>query len=217
MAVLGSAEQSVGQDKSPQLSHPLLAEALFALDARLRRHHAVVEYTDNPACIFRLGIAPAPRLIVLRDGTRVRRGERIAWLHFWNEHIPPVPESGATIGWARRMQHAIALSLRELVPYLAARADLDDVKVICGEVPCGTREQTRQLGHIMAYYGFESRRAPRRLPMAERIHQFGENILISLLVFAQNAAALRSDSLWRVRVPIYISRRALTERFGSGA
>jgi hypothetical protein len=54
------------------------------------------------------------------------------------------------------------------------------------------------------------------LSVGERIHRFGENILISLTVFAQNAAALRLDTMSRVRVPIYLSRRTLEEKFGSG-
>ena len=67
----------------------------------------------------------------------------------------------------------------------------------------------------MAYFGFEAFPDHVRLSISERIHRFGENILISLIVFAQNAAALRIDTLSRVRVPIYVSRRTLEEKFGS--
>jgi hypothetical protein len=34
-------------------------------------------------------------------------------------------------------------------------------------------------------------------------------------VLAQNSVTLRADTLRRVRVPIYLSRRGLAERFGS--
>jgi len=53
---------------------------------------------------------------------------------------------------------------------------------------------------------------PERL--GERLHRFGDNILISLMVLAQNSVALRADTLRRVRVPIYLSRRGLAARFG---
>jgi hypothetical protein len=46
------------------------------------------------------------------------------------------------------------------------------------------------------------------------MRHFGENILISLIVFAQNAGALRLDTLNRVRVPVYFSRRFLNEKYG---
>ena len=41
-----------------------------------------------------------------------------------------------------------------------------------------------------------------------------ENILISLIILAHNAGALRLDTLNRVRLPIYFSRRLLNEKFG---
>jgi len=211
MAVCDSAEQ---KSRAPY-SHPWLAEALSAFDARQRRRQAVFEYTRNPACIFRLDISRAPRELILRDGTRIRPGDRVARLHFWNEQIPPMAEDGATIAWARRMQRAIALSLRDLARYLAGRPDLADIAVICGHVPSATKSQSGQLTRIMAYYGFESIAESEPLPLGERLHRLGENILISLIVLAHNAGALRRDTLTRVRVPIYLSRRVLESEFAA--
>jgi hypothetical protein len=212
MAVLDSVEHG---NQAP-VSHPWLASLIFAVDARLRRRQAVVEYTTHPSCVFRLQIEGSPCTIVLRNGTRVRRGQRLVRLHFWNEQIPPIPPEGPTIAWARRIQEVLALSLRELVCYLDARPDLRDIAGIWADVPCGTRAQSAQIARIMGRYGFETIVGPPHLPIRERIHRFGENILVSMFVFAQNEAALRSDSLSRVRVPIFVSRRALGERFGSG-
>ncbi|HML07872.1 MAG TPA: hypothetical protein VK430_07055 [Xanthobacteraceae bacterium] len=210
MAVWDSAERRTRS----RHSHPWLAGLLFALDVRLRRRHAVFEYTRHPSCVFRIDIGRSRRPLALRDGTRAHRAERIARLHFWNEHVPPVPPQGATIAWAGQMQQAIATSLAELARFLALRPDLGDIAVICADVPSGTRTQSAQLARIMARYGFETIAEPERLPLGERLHRFAENILISLTVFAQNAATLRADTFQRVRVPIYLSRRALEERFG---
>ncbi len=209
MAVWDSAEQRMW----PRHSHRWLAELLFALDARLRRRQAVFEYTRDRRCVFRLDLGRSPRALVLRDGTRVHPGQRIARLHFWNEQIPPLPENGPTIAWARQMQQAIATSLAALARYLVSRPELSDIAVVYGDVPSGTRAQSEQLARIMAHYGFETIAEPERLPIAERVHRFGENILISLIVLASNTAALRGDTLKRVRVPIYLSRRVLEKRF----
>lgn len=195
-------------------SHPWLAETLFAFDTRLRQHHGVIEYSAHPACIFRLEIAVARRRLTLADGTDLRPGNRIVRLHFWNEHIPPVPHGGTTIRWARQMRRSISTSLHELTRYLSSRADLCDICVICGDVPSATRSQCQQIEYIMAHYGFETIMETRRLPFGERLHRLGENVLISLTVFAQNPAALRLDTLQRVRVPIYLSRRTLEHEFG---
>jgi hypothetical protein len=190
-----------------------LVEALSAFDDRQRRRQAVFEYTSNPACIFRIDVTRASRAVTLRDGTFVRPGDRVVRLHFWNEQIPTLPEDGATIAWARRMQKAIGGSLEELARYLAAQPDLADIAAICGHVPSGTKSQSGQIARIMAYYGFETILETEPLPFAERLHRFGENILISLFVLAHNAGALRSDTLARVRVPIFLSRRALDHEF----
>ena len=196
-------------------SHPWLAEAIFALDKWLQRRHGVIEYSAHPRCLFRMEIGHARRQLRLRDGTLLRPGQCVVHLHFWNEHIPPVPENGTTIRWARQMQHGIAASLRELAKYLASRPELRDIAVIWTNVPCGTQSQAHQLAHIMAYYGFETILDEEPLRLGERLHRFGDNILISLMVLAQNSVTLRADTLRRVRVPIYLSRRGLVERFGA--
>lgn len=210
MAAWDSAERKT---RTPY-SHPWLAEAVAALDARLRHRQAVFEYTSNPSCIFRLDIGAAPRLIILRDGTCAHPGERLARLHFWNEQIPSLPQQGATIGWARRMQRAIVVSLVELAHYLASRPDLDDISIVGGDVPSATEAQREQLARIMTRYGFEAVVEPERLPFGGRLNRLGENILISLIVFTHNARALRPDTLRRVRLPIYLSRRLLEKEFG---
>jgi hypothetical protein len=210
MAVWDSATRRVVS----QYSHPWLAEIIFALDTWLRRRQAVVSYSSHPSCVFRVGVARSRRTLVLRDGTRLGAGQRMIELHFWNEHIPPVTQNGATIRWARQMQKSISTSLRELTRYLSSRPDLRDISVICGNVPSATRAQWRQIEYIMGYYGFETVMESEPLPLRERVHRLGENILISLTIFAKNAAALRLDTLMRVRVPIYLSRRNLEEKFG---
>ena len=210
MAVWDSAKQVRSSH-----SHPWLARVIFALDTRLRRRLAVTEYTAHPSCVFRLGIARSRRALTLRDGTRLQAGDRVVELHFWNEHIPPIPPSGTTIRWAREAQQAMAISLRQLASYLSSHPELRDIGVICADVPSGTKAQSRQIARIMAYFGFEAFTEREQLSIGQRIHRFGENILISLTVFAHNAAALRLDTLNRVRVPIYLSRRTLEQKFGS--
>jgi hypothetical protein len=210
MAVWDSAARTTGWRPSRRW----LADAVGLLDRRLRREQAVFEYTRHPACVFRLDINSAVKALVLRDGTRVHPGQRVARLHFWNEQVPAIPKGGATIAWARQLQRAIATSLRELASFLASRPDLADVALVCGEVPSGTRAQSEQVARIMAHYGFEAIVEPEHLSVGERLHRLGENILISMILLAHNPGALHLDTLNRVRVPIHMSRRALERKFG---
>jgi hypothetical protein len=181
----------------------------------LRRRYGVLEYSSHPSCIFRIEICPSRRNLTLRDGTRVSAGDRIARLHYWNEQVPAKRLYTSQMVWAREFHRRIAISLTELARYLRAQSDLADVNVVCGEVASAVSEQNRQIAHIMRHYGFEAILVPEPLPVRERLIRLGENILISLMVLAQNADALRVDSLRRTRVPIYISRQTLDEKFGS--
>jgi hypothetical protein len=117
--------------------------------------------------------------------------------------------------WAREFHRRIAISLTELARYLRAQSDLADVNVVCGDVASAVSEQSGQIAHIMRRYGFEAILVPEPLLLRERLIRLGENILISLIVLAQNADALRVDSLRRTRVPIYISRQTLEQKFGN--
>jgi hypothetical protein len=53
--------------------------------------------------------------------------------------------------------------------------------------------------------------------LGERARRFGENILTSLIVLMRNSASLRRDTLRRGRTRVFMSRRTLEQRYGSGA
>lgn len=174
----------------------------------------MAEFSANPTCIFRMNISHVEQAFALADRTRVRSGDRIVYLHLWNEQIPPVPRAGPTLSWARAFCGRLELSLRELAKYIQAHRDLDDVVAIGANFAQGTREQRTQLTNIMRRFGF----AP--LPDGESacadgtLCRFGENILISVMVLAQNPVVLRADSLWRDRTPLFVSRSAFLDRYG---
>jgi hypothetical protein len=67
----------------------------------------------------------------------------------------------------------------------------------------------------MRRYGFEALLLPEPVLLRERLIRLGQNILISLIMLAQNADAPRVDTLRRTRVPIFISRQTLERKFGS--
>jgi YkoP domain len=198
-----------------QLDHAWLAALLEALDGRLRLRHGVSEYTRSADCIFRIQVIVNGDEVLLSDGTRVRPGDRLIDLHVWNEQIPLFPAKGPTLGWARHMSRAIDASLRELALYLAGRRDLDDVTAIRGNITFGSPEQSDQLVRIAERYGFERIAAPGSRSLRQQMRRLGENALISMMVLARNAAALRSDSLRRDRTLVFLSRSILERRYGS--
>jgi hypothetical protein len=202
-------EQRSGRD------HPWLAAIVDAIDQRLRARRGVGEYSTSPECILRFQIAECRDGLVLSDGTQVHAGDRVIELHVWNEQFPPMPKQGATLAWARQTSRAFDLSLRELARHLAGRRDLDDVVAIRANMSLASRERGDQIARFSARFGFERAASPRPRRRSENLHRFGENILISLMVIARNAAAFRLESLRRDRLPVYMSRRTLQSRFGA--
>jgi hypothetical protein len=193
-----------------------LRRFVLGLDGVLCRCQSIVEYTSDPNCILRIRLSRLDGDVVLSDGTRGRAGDRIIDLHFWNEHIPRMPERGASIAWARQMHLCFCNSLHELARYLAARADLDDVCIIRCNMGLGVPEQNAQVVRLIARYGFERVPGAAAATMGERVRRLGENILISLMVWVHNAAALRRDTLRRGRAEVFLSRRVLEQRYGRG-
>lgn len=191
-------------------SGALLEHAVFGLDRWLRRRNGVYEYSSNPACLFRINQIEAEEPLVLSDGTRISQGDPVINLHLWNEHILPMPASGPTVAWARHMHRAVDTSLRELACWLADRPELDDIRALRADMRIGTAKQSQQLTRIAARYGFESAAWHAE---TGSLRQFGENILMYLLVLAANPVAIRSDILWRDHALVYLARSALERRY----
>ena len=191
-----------------------LEAIVAALDDRLRLRHGVIEYTNSPECLFRIQLASSADDYVLSDGTCVHSGDRIANLHVWNEQFPCFAEEGPTLAWARRVNQAFELSLRELARFLDGRHDLDDVAAICAKMSLEPMERSAQLVRFVSRFGFERIAAANSCSFRQQMHWFGENILISMMVLARNAAALRADTLRRDRTLVFLSRRELRRRYG---
>ena len=51
-------------------------------DAIIRTFYRVCEFTDDPACVLRVGLSPARAPVSLSDGTRVEIGGLVGTLHF---------------------------------------------------------------------------------------------------------------------------------------
>lgn len=193
-------------------SGALLEHAVFGLDRWLRRRQGIYEYSSDPVCLFRINRAEAEESLTLSDGTRVRLGDPILNLHLWNEHIRPMPLRGATLGWGRQMHRALEVSLSELACWLAHEPDLGDITAVRADMRIATARQSQQLTRIVARYGFES--AAWQTDTVS-LRQFGENILMYLLVLAANPVATRSNILWRDHALVYLGRGTLERRYGA--
>jgi YkoP domain len=197
--------------------HSRLERIILGIDGALRHWHSIVEFTSDPTCILRIRVGRLERDLVLADGTSARAGDRFIDLHLWNEQIPAMPKQGASIAWARQMHVCFQQSLQQLARYLAARPDLEDACVVRCTLMFAGPERDCQMIRLLGRYGFELVPGTTPPTLGERARWFGENILTSLMVLTRNAASLRRDTLRRGRTRVFMSRRTLEQRYGSGA
>lgn len=197
--------------------HSLLSVWLHPVDRYLRRRLAIFEYSQARDCIFRIEIVTNARDVLLVDGTRLRIGDRLIELHFWNEHVPVLPNDGATMAWGRLISRCLNTSMRELAVYLARRRDLDDVRGIRANMTAAATTQADRLVRIVERYGFEWIPASGRESVGQCLHRYGENILVSALIRTHNPRATQDGTLRRDRIPIYLSRRTLERYYESSS
>jgi hypothetical protein len=197
-----------------QSRNPLLAQIVFGVDAVLRRRNCVFEYSSDQQCILRISLSHLDSDVALNDGTRGRAGDPIIELHLWNEQVPASPKQGASIGWARQMHLCFSRSLAELAQYLAIRPEHNDISIVRANLALGGSKETQRMARLISRYGFEPMACSAPAIGFERAQRFGENVLISLMVLAHNAAALRRDTLSRARLEAWLSRRRLEQRYG---
>ena len=103
--------------------------AVRALDRRVRRKLNIVEFSDDPDCIFRVRLCEAYRDLPLPDGT-VTQGEPVAEVHWWNERLPPIGEDGPGLKWAVRMRRMLITTHRLMAQELLRNPDWRDIRAV---------------------------------------------------------------------------------------
>ncbi|MDA9426022.1 MULTISPECIES: hypothetical protein [Bradyrhizobium] len=194
----------------------MLSKLMAAIDRSLRARQHIFEYSSSEACLFRIQRASNPGALKLPDGTCLPPGAPMLALHVWNEHVPPLPASGANLAWARRLSREIDLSLRALAAFVTSRSDLADVAAISATLAFGSDATTPLMIELSGRFGFAKplEQARSRRTAGDRLHQIGENMLITLLVWSHNPRALRGNTMRRTRLHVYMTRETLIGRFG---
>jgi hypothetical protein len=183
---------------------------VLAIDALLRRANGVYEFNRDPMCIFRLSPLRSRWDLTLTDGTRIRRGDPLLVIHFWNERLPAMREEGVDLTWAREMHRHIRASLEMLARHLAARSDLSPVIALCGEATFMRSASMSTAVSLLSRLGLEVQPTLQRTDPWGRFAGFWENAYSWALVWAYNPASLRGrrppdlERYW-----VWMSRRSL--------
>lgn len=189
----------------------LWAGSVGRCDAMLRSYYGVREFTDDPACVFRIGVGKARATLRLSDGTLVRSGEAIGTLHFWNEHLPRRGRYGRGLGWACAMRGRVVRSLAGLAAFVETDPAWREIAAFYAESGLSARLGSRQVERVVRRYGFEPTAAEPSL--LRRVHNFGDDFLLWGLARAFNPGALARLRFWREHRDLWISRTALQRHY----
>jgi hypothetical protein len=180
-------------------------------DAILRSCYGVYEFTDDPACVLRVGLSQARAPVALSDGTHIELGELVGTMHFWNEHMPRYSERGPDLGWACAVRGRVTYSLRAFSEYVEGEPDWRGIRAIRAETALPARLGAPQIIRVFQRYGFE--RVATDPSLRARLHGLGECFVLWGLTRAFNPAALPRQPFLRDRHELWISRATLRMRY----
>jgi hypothetical protein len=190
----------------------VLAFLVYRLDDLLSRLYRVKEFTDDPNCLLRIAKKKASRAVSLRDGTEVRPGDVVGELHLWNEHLPRFTKSGPTLGWARLAHRLMMRSLSVLADHVQRDPALQRVQAFYGDAPASPKRPLVAIERVASRYGFEPM-FQHRTP-GTKAYEAIKSLLLLLLAYAYNPAALRRQRFLRQDWRIWISRSELIRLYG---
>jgi hypothetical protein len=183
-----------------------------SVDTVLRACHGIREYTDDPACVFRLGLVAARDAMTLSDGTEIGAGEPIGTLHLWNEHLQPYTNGGPDFAWANDMRRRVFRSLQLLAAAVESDPAWRHVQAFRGDATLSRRLGEVQIRRLAERHGFE--RVATSLTLLGQLHLIGNSFNAWALTSAFNPAALERQGFLRGRCEVWMSRRALLARYG---
>lgn len=165
---------------------------IHAIDWLLRKCNGVFEYCDDPDCVFRVSIGVSKYPLPVPDG-KIPAGMKVVELHFWNEHIPPMPSDGSFISPAVKLRRSVASSAQSLAEAMKNDPRLAGVKAVGGVTPLFTPGDNSAAEGIFRRLGFFV--TPHPNPLG-RLMEFWEEVYAWLLMWAftpgnQNRRSLR--------------------------
>ena len=191
-----------------------LGRAVRGVEFLLRQRRGIEEFTDDPDCLFRISLETAGVDLMLSDGILLREGDQVIHLHFWNEHLPAMPE-GPSTGWANLMKRRMRHSLTTLAGYLESEGSLDAVRALTGWPPFASRVGALQMVRTAERFGFEVIDADVPLEWRGRLHAVLDSMFLWGLAYAYNPGRLKVHrGLMRHRYQLWISRQKLLRCYG---
>jgi len=188
----------------------LLRAVIRLIDASLRRACGIFEFSHDVECLLRLQVKKAPH--ALRLGAQVvEAGEPVLLLHFWSEHIPPLPSTGPDLAWALRFQRLLIRSGHAVGRYMRRDPRLAAVRAVGGSTVLISPREHPGGARLMERLGFTVV-PPHGLPGCV---EWLENLYAWLLMWTFNIVSLRSRRFARLyRTEVWMTVDDFLSRYG---
>ncbi len=192
-----------------------IARALVrALDRYLRGRFGIFEYSSDDSCIFRVRVVRAPHDLELPAET-VATGDPVLELHFWNEHLPPVPKSGHNMRWAVGGRRVLISSCQKLAARLREDPRMANARAVGGITALFATGDRSGWEKIFGRLGFVMQ--PHRNP-AGRFFEFWERVYAWMVMRAFAVGSGSPPKLASIhRTDFWISRDDFLRRYGNAS
>lgn len=192
----------------------LLERAVRGLDLALKRKLHIYEFSTDRQCMLRLAIGRNDTETTLADGTRIMPGDPLGELHFWNEHMPLIPEKGVDLAWALNFQRLLIHSLNNLAVHVTETPTLHGIKAFRGDIFFGSGCKLLQMANPVKRCGMELL-FPKATGAWNAFTDFWNGVYALALIWCFNPASLHGKGLQRLkRGQLWISRQVLLSRYG---
>ena len=185
-----------------------------SLDRYVRKKLDIFEYSTDDGCIFRVRTSRAARDLELPAQT-IATGDSVLELHFWNEHLPPVPEAGHDMRWAVGSRRVLISSCRMLAARLREDPRMAEARAVGGITPLFAAGDGSGWERIFGRLGFVMR--PHQNPSG-RFFEFWERVYAWMVMRAFDVGSGAPPTLASIhRTDFWISRDDFLRRYANAS
>jgi hypothetical protein len=169
--------------------------ATLWLDKLLRRRYRVFEFTDDPECIFRLGLENTSHPIHLPD-KEIPKDAPVLGLHLWNEQVPRMPNDGPNMRWGIQMVKRVKYSFGLVAQEIRHNPDLRYAQAVGGDTILFSQALPGEYDDLFTRLGFTI--FPYHRPKLGRFGEFFENLYTWWLMRSFNLPSAQRRQLFHL-------------------
>jgi len=189
----------------------LLRMVIRRFDNWLSRVEGVEPFTDDPQCVLRIQIGRINHDIAFPNQI-IGSDSKALFIHFWNEHMPIIPDKGADIAYGLKLRRLISYSMKLAAKYIQDTPSLRDVQVIGGITTFVSHEQADGGRKSFEHMGFTIFPYPRK---EGAFGEFWENFYGWWLMWAYNPVSARYRKMLEMQhTEFWMTRQKFIEKFG---